>query len=135
MPAIDRYHNSVKRALITDGWRIIHEQIFIKYEDRHIWLDIQAERSSDEQIALFEVKGFEAISSPVEALESALGQYVLYEAIFDALDIASPLYLAVPREAYDNFLRHPFFQVGLRKAGVKLLVFDPIKEEIVRWIP
>ncbi len=135
MPARDRYHDSVKRALITDGWRIVREQVFIKYEDRHIWLDLQAERSPGEQVALFEVKGFEEVSSPVEALEAALGQYVLYQAILEALKIATPLFLTVPREAYDNFLSQPFSQVGLRRAGVKLLIFDPIKEEIVQWIP
>lgn len=113
----------------------MREQVFVKYEERHIWLDLQAERTSDEQVAVFEVKGFEDVSSPVEALESALGQYVLYQAIFDALDIIMPLFLTVPKEAYDNFLSQSFSQVGLRRAGVKLLIFDPTKEEIVEWIP
>ncbi len=135
MPAKDRHHDTVKHALIKDGWHIVREQVFIKYEDRHIWLDLQAERSSDENVALFEVKGFEKLSSPVEALESALGQYVLYQAILDALDNAIPLFLTVPQEAYETFLRQPFSQVGLRKAGVKLMIFDPAKEEIVQWIP
>lgn len=135
MPARDHYHINVKNALIADGWRIVREHVFIKYEDRHIWIDLQAERSSDEQVALFEVKGFEDVPSPVETLESALGQYVLYQAILEALEMTTPLFLTVPEEAYNNFLSHPFAQVGLRKVGVKLLIFDPIKEEVVQWIP
>ena len=135
MPARDHYHNAVKRALIKDGWRIVREHVFVKYEDRHIWLDLQAERSSDEKVALFEIKGFEELTSPVAALEAALGQYVLYQAILEALDNATPLFLTVPREIYETFLSQPFSQIGLRKAGVKLLIFDPIKEEIVQWIP
>jgi hypothetical protein len=60
---------------------------------------------------------------------------VLYQAILEALEIATPLFLAVPTEAYDAFLSQPFSQVGLRKAGVKLLIFDPAQEEIVQWNP
>jgi hypothetical protein len=135
LPAPDHYHDTVKNALTKDGWRIVGEQIFVKYEDRHIWLDIKAERSSDEQVAVFEVKGCENVASPVDALESALGQYVLYQAILEELEIAVPLFLAVPVEAFNKFLSRPFSQVGLRKANVKLLVFDPIKEEVERWIP
>ncbi len=135
MPAKDRHHDAVKHALVKDGWRVLREQVFIKYEDRHIWLDLLAERSSDESVALFEVKGFEDLGSPVEALEAALGQYVLYQAILEALDNAIPLFLTVPKEAYVTFLSQPFSQVGLHKAGVKLLIFDPAKEEIVQWIP
>ena len=135
MPAKDHHHDIVKRALIKDGWRIVREQVFVRYEDRHIWLDIQAERTSDEKIALFEVKGFEDVSSPVNVFESALGQYMLYRAILEALNIATPLFLTVPREAYDDILSQSFFQVALRKAGVKLMIFDPVKEEIVQWIP
>lgn len=134
MPAKDYYHDTMKRALVKDGWRVMREQVFIKYEDRHIWLDLQAERSLDEQIALFEIKGFEELASPVEALESALGQYVLYQAILEALENATPLFLAVPIEAYHTFLSQPFAQVGLRKADVKLVIFDPDKEEIVQWV-
>ncbi|HVU12796.1 MAG TPA: element excision factor XisH family protein [Phototrophicaceae bacterium] len=135
MPAKDRHHDAVKRALIKDGWRVVREQVFLKYEDRHIWFDLQAEHSSDEQIVLFEIKGFEELSSPVEALESALGQYVLYQAILEALENPTPLFLTVPREAYETFLSQPFAQTGLRKAGAKLLIFDPVQEEIVQWIP
>jgi len=75
------------------------------------------------------------VPSPIEYLESTLGQYLLYQAVVEALEISMPIFLAVPISAYNGFLNQAISQVGLRKAGVKLLVFDPVAEEIVQWIP
>ena len=135
MPAKDRYHDTVKRALIKDGWNIVHEQYFIKYDARHLWIDIQAEQATDQQIVLIEIKGFEDVASPIQYLEATLGQYLLYQAVIEALEISIPIFLAVPINAYNGFLSQAISQVGLRKAEVKLLVFDPVEEEIVQWIP
>lgn len=105
VPAKDRYHDTVKRALIKDGWRVTHEQYFLNYEGRHLWIDLRADRLESQDRLLVEIKGFEDTDSPVDYLEAALGQYSLYLAVLEALEIAIPVYRAVPLAAHTGFLR------------------------------
>lgn len=132
MPAKDHYHNAVVRALAKDGWIITTEQFFVKFYRRHLWIDVHAEQ---EQRRIFvEIKGFENLISPIEYLETVLGQYILYLAVLENLGFQIPLYLAVPIFAYEGFLSERIGQVGIQKIAAKLLVFDPEVETIVQWI-
>jgi hypothetical protein len=47
MPAKDKYHDNVVNALRKDGWRIIKEQVLITVGERHLWIDIKAEKDSE----------------------------------------------------------------------------------------
>ena len=38
------YHETVKRALIKDGWRITHDPFVLKYKDLTILADLGAEK-------------------------------------------------------------------------------------------
>jgi hypothetical protein len=44
------------------------------------------------------------------------------------------LYLAVPRETYQTFFQSRFAQVAIDRHQLKLIVYDPIIEEVVQWI-
>jgi hypothetical protein len=44
MPARDIYHNSVKNALIKDGWTITHDPYTLTFGLRDVFVDIGAER-------------------------------------------------------------------------------------------
>jgi XisH protein len=44
------------------------------------------------------------------------------------------LYLAVPLETYSDFFQIPLVQKSLKRHGVNLVIYDPIKEEIEEWI-
>jgi len=44
------------------------------------------------------------------------------------------LYLAVPRETYQTFFQSRFAQVAINRHQLKLIVYDPIIEEVVQWI-
>jgi glucose-6-phosphate 1-dehydrogenase len=44
------------------------------------------------------------------------------------------LYLAVPRETYQTFFQSRFAQTAIDRHQIKLIVYDPIMEEIVQWI-
>jgi hypothetical protein len=44
------------------------------------------------------------------------------------------LYLAVPLDTYDTFFQSRFAQVAIKRHHLKLIVYDPIAEEIVTWI-
>jgi XisH protein len=44
------------------------------------------------------------------------------------------LYLAVPIETYEEFFQLSFVQKSLKRHGVNLIIYDPNKEEINKWI-
>jgi hypothetical protein len=44
------------------------------------------------------------------------------------------LYLAVPLEAHETFFQRRFAQVAVERHQLKLIVYDPVTEEIVQWI-
>jgi len=134
MPAKDHYHETVKRALVKNGWIIIQEQVYFSDNQRHIWVDLSARRNDNEALILIEIKGFEHIASPIEALMSALGQYAVYKALLDYLELSDPLYLAVPMVAYEGLFQTPVAKRSLRNLGVLLIVFNPETEEIVSWL-
>ncbi len=77
MPAKDHYHDVVKRALVKDGWTIAREQVYMSDKHRHIWIDLGVRRGNDETLVLIEIKGFESSASLLDALMSAIGQYVM----------------------------------------------------------
>ena len=46
MPAKDRHHDAVVRALRKDGWPIIREQFELIVPSRRLWIDIRAAREA-----------------------------------------------------------------------------------------
>jgi hypothetical protein len=50
------------------------------------------------------------------------------------LGIEYPLYLAVPKAIYDDMLQEELSQEAMSDLQMKLLVFDPEKEEIILWL-
>ena len=85
MPARDLYHDSVKKALVKDGWRITHDPLRLTWGKKDMYVDLGAERlmaaQKDNELIAVEVKSFIGASSMAD-LEGAIGQYILY---FDVL--------------------------------------------------
>ena len=135
MPAKDRYHDVVVRALQKDGWTIIAEQIALSMPARRLWIDIRAQKEAQNALILVEVKGFETLASAVAYLADAIGQCVLYQAILEYVGITNPLYMAVPAAAFAGILGEEIGRQAIRKAQIRVIVFDAEQEEIVRWIP
>jgi hypothetical protein len=134
LPAKDNYHNTVITALEKAEWQITKEQYTLHIGKRHLWIDIEAQHITDAISILVEVKGFENMRSSVNYLANVLGKYVLYQAVLESLKINNPLYLAVTNKAYNGILREPIGRQALQKVNAKLLIFDPVVEEIVQWI-
>lgn len=44
------------------------------------------------------------------------------------------LYLAVPLETYKTFFQSRFAQLAMERHQLKLIVYEPVTEEIVQWI-
>lgn len=98
-----------------------------------MWIDLEALYPETGERRLVEIKSFRQVMSPVDYLASAIGQYELYHGILDYLQLDLPLYLAVPSYAHQGILSEVIGQIAIVVAAIKLLVFDPEKEEIVGW--
>jgi hypothetical protein len=133
MPAKDKYHDAVVRALEKEGWSV-NAQFALLIGERTVWVDLKANRDAENISILIEIKGFENMASPVDYLARTVGQYVLYQSILEWNEEAIPLYLAVPEVAYEGFFQEPVGQAVIRKTQMKLLVVDVIAEEIITWI-
>ncbi len=137
MPARDVIHDSVKHALIKDGWLILADPYYFRYADKALIADLQATRlvlahRATETIVV-EVKSFLGASFMKE-LQTALGQYQMYVAFLEALGRQETVYLAISDVTFQHDFQSPAVQMLLRRYGVKVLVVDAAQEEIVQWI-
>ncbi len=66
---------------------------------------------------------------------AALGQFLNYRLALEVSDPARDLYLALPVVAYEAFFRREFAQMSVERYQIKQIVYDPIKEVIVQWLP
>lgn len=64
----------------------------------------------------------------------ALGQFLNYRLVLEAREKERTLYLAIPIAAYESFFQRDLPQASVRQYQVKLIVYDPVDEVIVKWI-
>lgn len=139
MPARDRYHALVVRALIAEGWTITHDPLALSFGGRDLYVDLGAEQGTigaerqGERIAV-EIKSF--LSASVLAdLENAVGQHAIYRAVLASIDPDRKVFLAVPRRTYEGILSERLGLLVLQTQRLALLVFEEHDERITRWIP
>jgi hypothetical protein len=101
-------------------------------------VDLGAERlvaaeNSGQRIAV-EIKSFVGLSL-MNDLEKAIGQYALYRAILMEREPDRVLYLAVPQDIMRDLFEEPLGQLLLKNQLARVVSFDPLAEEIVKWIP
>jgi hypothetical protein len=136
MPAKDRFHEAVRHALEKDGWTITHDPLRLDFGQSDVYIDLGAERligaeRGSERIAV-EIKTF-IERSQVRALESAVGQYVVYSALLAEEDPGRHLFLAVTEEASRTTLDTAMARAVLKRVEPAILTFDPDEEVIVEW--
>ena len=138
MPAKNIHHDAVIQALQADGWTITHDPYLFKYGGRRLFIDLGAERATigaergSERIAV-EVSSFVA-ASPVRDLQEAVGQFVVYRTLLTQVEPERTLFLGVPTHVYDSVLSEPLGQVVAAEVRLRILVFDPQQQKVVRWI-
>ncbi len=140
MPANDRYHSNVINSLIKAGWSIVKEQHSIAIgrnpdDLRRLYVDIAAQSQSS-QIVLIEVKSLE--KSPVHQFMNLVGQYVVYRTALDLIGDDTPLYVGITESDYELMVEHPIGQQVIYhtlREPIPFLIYDPILEEILQWIP
>jgi hypothetical protein len=130
MSARDIFHDAVKIALQKDGWKITHDPLSLEFGLGLLYVDLGAERSN-EKIAV-EIKSFLG-GSAVSEFHTALGQYLNYRLLMQEQYTEYKLYLAIPSSAYDSFFQLPFVQSTIQQYQLKLAIYKPEKQEIVKW--
>ena len=134
--AKDLYHYHVKAALQKDGWLITHDGYRLGDEEIEFEVDLGAEKliaaAKGLQKILVEVKRFQGQSKTYD-FHQALGQFNNYYLALEEQEPDRELYLAVPDTAYENFFQKALIQKSISRYQVKLLVFDPLTQEIVLW--
>lgn len=136
MSARDIFHNAVKIALEKDGWIITHDPLALEFGLGSLYVDLGAERiiaaeRSNEKIAV-EIKSFLS-GSAVSEFHTALGQYLNYRLLMQDQYTEYKLYLAVPSSTYESFFQLPFVQSTIQQYQLKLAIYIPEKQEIIKW--
>ncbi len=136
--ARDLFHNQVKAALIKDNWLITHDPYDVQISEAvKLQIDLGAENTIAaqrdlEKIAI-EIKSFTS-DSDISEFHRALGQYLNYAQGLEEQEPDRVLYLAVPDETYNDFFQLPFLQKSIKRHGVNIITYNPIREEIQQWI-
>lgn len=138
MPAKDIYHNTVRKALLKDGWIITNDPLVLQWGSKDLFVDLGAEKllaaeKSGQKIAV-EIKSFVG-KSQIANLEQALGQYILYYDILQRLEPERSLYLAIHQEIYDDLFQEPIGKILVENQRLQLLIFNKTSEVIIKWIP
>ncbi|MGD1857214.1 MAG: XisH family protein [Leptolyngbyaceae cyanobacterium] len=137
MPARDIFHKAVKIALQKDGWVVTHDPLTIDLADGQLQVDLGAERLiaayKDKQQIAVEIKSFIAPSA-ISEFHTALGQYLNYRVALKVREPERLLYLGISIEIYEGFFCRQLPQLSLQEYQMKLVVFDPTSEVIVKWI-
>ncbi len=136
MSARDLFHQAVVNALLKEQWLITHDPLEIQLEGIKLKIDLGAERliaaDKGEQKIAVEIKSF-ATNSPISDFHTALGQFLNYQIILEENQSERELYLAVPKDTYISFFQTRLAQIAVQRHKLKIIVYDPIAEVIVKW--
>ena len=137
MAAKDKIHEAVKNALIKDGWTITHDPLRLKVGSLRLQVDLGAERSiaaeKDNQKIAVEIKSF-LRASKITDFYQAFGQFLPYKVALKRVEPDRTIYLAIPDSTYEELFGEILIQDLLEEYPVKLIVYNPEKEEIQSWI-
>lgn len=104
---------------------------------RDLFIDLGAEKilaaEKDGRKIAVEIKSFVG-ASEIEDLKNAVGQYIIYQ---NSLELAQPdreLYLAIRQNVYNELFEEVIGKTLLEKRLIKLIIFDPKAEVILKWI-
>jgi hypothetical protein len=92
--------------LIKEGWTITHDPYPLEYGGKDLYADLGAEKmiaaERGNQLIAAEIKSFIG-TSVITDYHAALGQFLNYRMAPNAKDPQRVLFLAVPRDTYNEF--------------------------------
>lgn len=136
MPALDHCHEQVVRALEKAGWQLFRSPANFFTPSRTVYIDLEMTRQINgtrQQMMLVEVKCFPGNHGTTKELYSAIGQYLIYRAILNELELAYTLYLSVPLSIFEQVFESAVMQV-VNESRINIVVIDLNNEEITQWI-
>jgi hypothetical protein len=135
--AKDLFHNCVKTALIDEGWQITHDPYELRLGGVEMYIDLAAEpliAAQREQLKIaVEIKSFVSPSN-ISDFHLAHGQFLDYRYALEEEEPDRFLYLAVPQKVYQSFFSLQFIQRVVQRSQISLIVYDPDKVKILKWI-
>jgi XisH protein len=137
MSARDIFHDAVKHGLEKEQWQISSDPLELEWEEVKVKIDLAAERliaaeRGEERIAV-EIKSFVGTSA-ISDFHTALGQFLNYRIMLEVHEPDRLLYIAIPIDAYETFFQSRFAQIAIERYQLKIIVYEPVMEEIVKWI-
>lgn len=133
----DSIYQSVKQALIKEGWVILADPFQLEYQEFRLFVDLLAEPSliaqKGEQKIAVEIKSFVG-QSFVYSLQQAIGQFTMYRQFLDKVMPDCSLYMAIGEGTYNRYFEQQAVQLLIEEIPLSLLVVHIQREEIVSWI-
>jgi len=138
IPSKDKFHDVVKHSLQKEGWTITAHPLYLEVGGVDMYVDLAAEQviaaeRDGRQIAV-EIKSFIG-PSEIEDLKNALGQFILYRTVMLNTEPDRELYLAIRQVTFLELFEEPIGKLLIESEHIQLIVFNPLAEEIIRWIP
>ena len=138
MSAKDLYHDHVKNALVKDGWTITHDPLRLEWRaKKKILIDLGGEKlltaEKDTHKIAVEVKSFVGISELTD-MYNAIGQFILYRMTLAVREPDRELFLAIRKTVYEQIFTDPIVESLIQTERIKIIVFDPETQEIVKWL-
>jgi hypothetical protein len=99
-------------------------------------IDIYARLYQNGQVRtaiIVEAKCFDDIRIELNELYTAIGQYVVYRSLLKERQVTAPLYLAVPKHAYEGIFQQIARDVT-HELGIKTIVVDIDNEVVEQWL-
>ncbi|NEQ03044.1 element excision factor XisH family protein, partial [Moorena sp. SIO3F7] len=98
MPAKDIFHDTVKNALVKEGWIITDDPLYLDYGGVDMYVDLGAQKliaaQKYQQKIAVEIKTFNRPSLIAE-FHSALGQFLNYRLVLENIEPEIKMYLAI----------------------------------------
>ena len=137
MPAKDKFHDAVRNALIKEEWQITHDPYTLDFGFTEAYIDLGAEKllaaeKGENKIAV-EIKSFLGSSNLYE-FHTAIGQFINYKAVLRREEPDRILFLAVPKETFDNFFQQKIIAELVTEHQLKIIVYNSANEVLIQWI-
>lgn len=133
MPARDKIHESVIRALKKRGWQVEHDPFAISISGRMLFIDLFVRHIETQRIMLVEIKTFDDPSS-ITALAGALGKLLIYREVLDYLGRSDiPLMLAIPDWVHTDVFSLDWVKSVTQRNHIGIIGVDLEVEEVSVW--
>ena len=137
MPARDKFHDTVRNALIKDGWTITDDPLTLKFGETELYVDLGAGKvlaaEKEGQKIAVEIKSFLGKSIIAET-QDAIGQFIMYREVLNDYEADRTLFLAISDDVLENNFSDALKNLVLVRLKIKTLVFNTENEEIIKWL-